>query len=211
MKSINQEINQILNKHLSIQKSLKRRIINIRSLAKHIIEDYGLKYSLDAVISAIRRYDLEHLSLLGSKEAEKYFSKMIIQTKDNVARIVLKDRAFKDVCADYLGKRILKANCRILKSKETITLIVAQKDLEQKLSLFKPTDISKTQKDLSEIRLQFPKDISNIKGIFARVASELATRDINIEDVFYGFPDILIYVKEDSLVKAHQALREIKK
>ena len=211
MKSINQEINNILNKHLSIQKSLKKGVVNVRSLAKHLIEEYNLKYTLDSVISAIRRFDLDEISLLGSKEADKYFSKMIISTKDNVARIVLKDRAFKDVCADFLGKRLLKANCRIIKSKETVTLIVAQKDLDKKLTLFKESDLITVQKNLSEIRLQFPKNVDKVKGIVARTASELAIRNINIIDVFYGIPDILIYVKEDDLVDAHKALREIKK
>ena len=210
MKSINQEINSILNKHISIQKSLKRGIINIRSLAKHIINEYELKYTLDSVISAIRRFDLDEMSLLASKKAEQHFSKMIIATKDNVSRIVLKDRAFKEICVDFLGKKILKTNCRILKSKETVTLIVSQKDLKKKLALFKEADIIETQKDLAEIRLKFPKDISKIKGIIARITSELTTRDINIEEIFYNIPDLLIYVKESNLVQAHHALREIK-
>ena len=211
MRSINQEINNILNKHFSIQKSLKRGLINVRSLAKYLIAEHNLKYNVDAVISAIRRFDLNDISLLASKETDHYFSKMIISTKDNVARIILKDRAFKDICADFLGKKILKENCRILKSKETVTLIISQTDLEAKLSLFKESDIIETQTNLSEIRLQFPKDISKTKGVISRIASELAVRDINIEEIFYNIPDLLIYVKEDNLVQAHQALREIKK
>ena len=211
MKSINQEINSILNKHLSIQKSLKRGVINVRSLAKHIIEEYNLKYTLDSVISAIRRFDLDEISLLGSKETNQQFSKMIISTKDNISRIILKDRAFKDVCADFLGKRILKANCRILKSKETVTLIVNQKGIDEKIALFKESEIIKIQKDLSEIRLQFPRDVSTIKGIVSRITSELSTRNINIEEFFYSMPDLLVYVKEADLVQAHHALREIKK
>ncbi len=209
MKSINQEINNILNKHISIQKCLKRGIINIRSLAKFLISEYGLRYTLDSVISAIRRFDLDEISLLSS-ETKKNFSKMTISTKDNVTRIILKDRAFKDICSDFLGKRVLKENCRVLKSKETVTLVVNQKDLEKKLALFKDSDIIEIQKDLSEIRLKFPKDISKIKGIVSRITSELATRDINIEEIFYNIPDLLIYVKETNLIQAHHALREIK-
>ena len=211
MKSINQEISHILSKHLSIQKSLRKGIVNIRALAKYLISEYDLKYTMDAVISAIRRFDLDDISLLASRETDHYFSKMIVSTKDNVTRIILKDRAFKDICADFLGKRILKENCRILKSKETVTLIISQTDLEAKLSLFKESDIIETQIKLSEIRLQFPKDISKTKGVISRIASELAVRDINIEEIFYNIPDLLIYVKEDNLVQAHQALREIKK
>ena len=210
MKSINQEIAMLLNKHLSILKCMKRGIINNRSLAKFLREEYSLKYSLDAVISAIRRFDLDDTSLMGNGELDQYFSKMIISTKDNVARLVLKDKAFKEICNDFLGKKILKENCRILKSKERVTIVINQKDFEDKIGLFKPQDIVRTQTDLSEIRLQFPKDISKKRGIVARITSELSMRNVNIEEFFYSIPDLLLYVKEENLVDAHQALRELK-
>ena len=136
MKSVNQEVHNIINKHISIQKSLKREIINIRSLAKYLISEYGLAYSLDAVISAIRRFDLDEFSILGSSKADKVFQNMSIFTKDNVARITLKDRSFKEVCEDFLNKKILKDNFRIVKGKEFLSLIINKKDLKKKLDLF---------------------------------------------------------------------------
>lgn len=211
MKSINREISNILNKHVSIQKCLKRKIINTRSLAKFIISEYNLKYSLDAVISAIRRYDLDNVSLIGSKGALKMFTKMSISTKDNVAKIVLRDRVFKEICNDFLSVKILKENVRLIKAKETLTLIVSQKDLQKKLDLFKASEVLTVEKNLAELRLHFPKNIQNIKGVIGRIGAELATHDINIEEVIYSMPDLLVYVKEKSLVDAHRALLELKK
>ncbi len=210
MKSVNQEIAEILQKDLALQKCLKRDLINTRSLARQLIKDHDLSYSIDAVISAIRRYDLENISLLSS-EAQNAFKKMSITTKDNVARLTLHDHAFSTIAQDTLNKKILKENIRLIKSKETITLLVSQKDIEQKISLFVKSDIINIQKDLTEIRLQFAQDIGHIKGIVARVASELALCDINIEEIIYSMPDLLLYVREQDLVSAHKALLEIKK
>ncbi len=210
MKSINQHIANLLNQDVAIQNCLKRDLINLRSLARLLIKEHSLTYSLDAVISAIRRYDLEDISLPTSIAAQKEFSQMVITTKDNVARLVLKDKAFAEICQDYLHKKILKENSRLIKSKETITLIINQKDVDQKISLFKKEDLLSTQKNLTEIRLQFGKDIGRIKGIVARISSELALRDINIEEVIYSMPDLLLYIKDDSVVSAHKALQEIK-
>lgn len=211
MKSINQEVANLLNKHISIQKCLKREIINIRALAKFLIKEYELAYPLDAVISAIRRYDLDNVSLISSQKAQEIFSQMLITTKDSIVRILLRERAFREVCEDFLNGKLLKENARMIKGKEVLTLVVSQKDLDQKLSLFKPGDILKVQKDLAEIRLHFPKTLHNVKGVVARITGELATREINIEEIIYSFPDILVYVKEDSLIEAHEALRKIKK
>ena len=210
MKSVNQEIAEILQKDLALQKCLKRDLINTRSLARQLIKDHDLSYSIDAVISAIRRYDLENISLLSS-EAQNAFKKMSITTKDNVARLTLHDHAFSTIAQVTLNKKILKENIRLIKSKETITLLVSQKDIEQKISLFVKSDIINIQKDLTEIRLQFAQDIGHIKGIVARVASELALCDINIEEIIYSMPDLLLYVREQDLVSAHKALLEIKK
>ena len=211
MKSINKEIHNLINKHISVQKSLKRAIVNIRSLAKFLIEEYNLYYSLDSVISAIRRYEVETISLISSKESEKVFTQMSISTKDNVAKIILKDKAFKEICEDFLGGKLLKENSRIVKGKERVTLIVSSKELNAKLGLFTKADILNVNDNLSEIRLHFPEDVTMQKGVLSRLSSELATRDINIIEIVISMPDILIYVEEKELVEAHHALREIKK
>jgi len=211
MKSINKEIHNLINKHISVQKSLKRGIANIRSLAKFLIKEYNLNYSLDSVISAIRRYEVETISLISSKESEKVFTQMSISTKDNVAKIILKDKAFKEICEDFLGGKLLKENSRIVKGKERVTLIVSSKELNAKLGLFTKADILNVNDNLSEIRLHFPEDVTMQKGVLSRLSSELATRDINIIEIVISMPDILIYVEEKELVEAHHALREIKK
>jgi len=210
MASINQEINNLLNQYLSIQKCLKRSIVNTRALAKFLVNEHDLKYPLDAVISAIRRYDLEKVSLLGFIEINKLFSTMVVTTKDNVAMIVLRDKVFKDVCDDFLNRKTLKENLRIVKSKEVLSLVVKQKDLDAKLALFKPNEILNVHKNLSEIRIEFAKDITQVKGIVARISAELAMRNVNIEGVIYGVKDLLLYVKEGNLISSLQALRGVR-
>ena len=210
MKSVNQEIAAILNKDVALQKCLKRDIINTRALAQAILKEHLLTYSLDAIISAIRRYDLEDISLLNSKESKEAFSKMLISTKDNVTMIVIQDALFQTVAQDFLNEKKLKDNIRIVKGKETVSLFVNQKDLDLKLKLFPASQTIEVQKNLSEIRLHFQGDVRKIKGIVARVTSELAMLDINIEQIFYTFPDVLLYVKEGDLVKAHQSLLTLK-
>ncbi len=209
MKSVNQEIAEILQKDIALQKCLKRDLINTRSLARQLIKDHNLSYSIDAVISAIRRYDIETISLLSS-QAQNAFKKMSITTKDNLTRLTLHDHAFTAIAQDTITKKILKENIRLIKSKETITLLISQKDVDKKIALFEKNDIINIQKDLTEIRLQFAQDIGHIKGIVARVASELALCDINIEEIIYSMPDLLLYVRDEDLVDAHKALLEIK-
>ncbi|MBI2572286.1 hypothetical protein HYV86_00335 [Candidatus Woesearchaeota archaeon] len=211
MKSVQQQVQQILDKDIAVQKCLKQDLINTRALARYLIKEHGLSCDTDAAISAIRRYDLEGVSTMVPKEAADIFNKMSITTKDEVARIVLREKAFSEVCADFIGKKLLKDNVRLMRSKETITLIVSQRELEKKLAIFKPADVLEVHKDLCEIRMHFPKTVDKIKGIFARITAELALNDINIEEMIYSVPDWLIYVKQESLIEAHKSLLELKK
>ncbi len=208
--SINKEVSRILGRDIAILKCMMRGLINSRALARYIIKTYELSYSFEAVVSAVRRYN-EYRLLQASDEVKNIFKGVLVSTKDNVARVVVKDNAFTDICRDFLQGKRLKVNCRIIKSKETVTLILSQKDLEDKLSLFRRTDILAVQKDLSEIRLHFGKDFTGMKGIMARIAGELALQEVNIEDLLCSIPDILIYVKEESIISAHKSLMELKK
>jgi hypothetical protein len=210
MSSINQEIAKLINHHISIQKSLKRDIVNLRGLAKFLISRYQLTYPVDGVISAIRRYDLGDFSDEKVEAMQEVFSKLLLTTKDNVARIILKDSVFDKIGKDYLGDNILKKNLRIIKAKEQITLLVNQKNIEDKLALFDKEDIIQVHEGLSEIRIQFQKDVTFFKGIISRITSELATRNVNVVDIIFSVPDILVYVKEEDLLEALESLRKIK-
>ncbi|PIZ52282.1 hypothetical protein COY27_00775 [Candidatus Woesearchaeota archaeon CG_4_10_14_0_2_um_filter_33_13] len=210
MSSINVEIANLLNKHVSIQKNLKRDLINTRALAKFLAETYTLNYPLDAIISAIRRYDGGFFSDENYAETRKILSHMLITTKDNVAMIVMNDENFNKVCDDYLNAQVLKANLRLVKSKEELTIFINQKELEKKTALFNKNDILSFQKNLSEIRLQFSQDIIQLKGLMARITAEITTRNINIVYIIPSRLELLIYVKEEDLIAAIEALRKIK-
>ena len=57
---------------------------------------------------------------------------------------------------------------------------------------------------------EFQKDITFVKGIVSRISAELATMDINVVDIIFSMPDILVYVKEEDMLQALDALRKIK-
>ena len=61
MTSINHTVWKLLADDISVQKNIERGIINIRGLARFLIDKHGLHASMDAVISAIRRYETESI------------------------------------------------------------------------------------------------------------------------------------------------------
>ena len=49
---------RVIDTDISLKKDVSRSVINVRALAKYIINKYKLNVSLDSVISAIRRYHI---------------------------------------------------------------------------------------------------------------------------------------------------------
>jgi hypothetical protein len=207
--TVNTEVWKILAEDLSVQKDLKRGLINIRALARHLIQDKGISGSIDAVISAIRRFENESDLAVQVKDTEKVFENAIITTKSNVASMTLSDRQFKVIANDFLGDKKLKENFRLLKSKENIRIFLNQKDFELKKKLFLMKDLRYVDLDLAEMRIEFPKDVHEAVGIMSRIGQELALSNVCVYGFIEAMPEILIYVKMKDLAVAHDVLLEL--
>ena len=85
---ITQDIWKLLRSDLAVQKDLNRGLINVRALARHLIEKHGLEASLDSVISAIRRFEAKKFA-----EDERKLAKVLknakISTRNNIACFTL--------------------------------------------------------------------------------------------------------------------------
>ena len=206
MSSVNIIVWRLIAEDVSIQKNLTRDLINIRALARYLITKHHLKVSLDAVISAIRRYESDAAFSDNTAEIDAVFQSAIIMTKNHVACITLKDAEYKTISADYVGQNTLKENFRLIKSKEVVKIFVNQKDLDAKLQLFDKDNILSVTKDLAEIRVTTHAKAAETVGVLARLSHEIALHDVCIYDIIWAVPEFLIYVKSDDLVRSHKAV-----
>ena len=202
---INQHVWKLIYHDPSLTKNLKLKLTNHRALANYLIKTHKLTATLDAVISAIRRIDLDDVPLLSHK-IEDVFKGVAIITKTQMASMTLKEVSYKNIVEDYIHHAILRKNYRLLKSKNYLKLILEQKDIDKKIKVFPHNEIIAINKDLGEIRLTFTKDITKMKGVLARITGELALNNVNVEEIVICIPEILIYVKENELLTAHQSL-----
>jgi len=208
--NINRHIWNIISRDIAVQKCLSAGIVNNRALAKHLIEKYSLSFSLDSVLSAVRRYTVEEEFEEHTKEIEKAMQSMIVLTKNNIASIKLKSDAFTNIANDFLTKLSLKHNFRMAKTKEFIKIMVNQKDLDKKKATFDKEYLIEIKKDLCEIRIMLEKDATYLRGFLSRISSELTLHNVNIQDIIIAVPEILIYVEEENLVTAQKCLMELR-
>lgn len=204
--NINQVVWQILKSDLAIQKDLQRKLLNTRALAKYIITKYLLNTSLDSVISSIRRFQSQEKFKEDEKALLSCFEGAVVSTKNNVVCLTLNMRPsdfFKKFCT------VKKPSLRITTGSRDVKLIIEHPKLNDVKKAFNKEEIKKIQANLSEINVKLSAKSLERKGVLARIASEIALANINLQEMVVCPPEFLIYVKEKDIVKAHEAILKL--
>ncbi len=205
--STNQVIWTLLQKDLAVQKDLARGLVNTRALAKYLLEQHNLSAGIDAVISAIRRFESQHLFEKEEKALEQVFQHGIVSTKNNVACITL-DLGFRKL-VQRLSATERVPHCKIVTGRNALKLVVDNPEFAYVKSLFADDEIQKVENDLSEISVVVSPQAVKTKGVMARIANELSLANINISELLVCPPEFLIYVKERDIVKAHESVLKL--
>ncbi len=202
--NINQTIWKVIQSDLAVQKDLARKIINMRALAKYLIKKYGLTFSLDGVISAIRRFQGQEDFKEDEESLLHIFKESVVSTRNNVASITVSMGAkefFSKMCA--LTNHF---NFRLAIGENKIKLIVDNLELDKAKKMFSQEEVQKVEEGLSEITVKVSETALQTKGVLARISSELALANINISEIVICPPEFFIYVKQKDIVKAHDSI-----
>jgi len=208
MTNIRREVERIIEHDAVIKKGLRRDIINIRGLAKFIQKKISQNASLDAIISAIRRYPLKEESIRFSK-IEWLMKNCKLSLKNKIADIALvNDTEIHEI----FGKipPLIKFNTgeifRLIVAVQSIKLIADEKNLDKILNQFPEDKIIKIIKNLSEIIVTFPKEAEGTPGILSNISTELALNDINIVEIMSSIPELILIVDEKDASKCYECL-----
>lgn len=206
------EVWKILDNNPSIRTEMNRGLINISALARYIINEKKLNASLDAIISAIRRYEFDKNDDI-FKNAYKILGHTVnISTKSNLAEIsLIKDDDVQQLLPKLFDiiKYIRGDVLRVTQANESIRLLIDEKNMENVLKLFPKNKIISKEKDLGEVNIYIHPKMQTTPGILATIANELALHKINIVEFMTCPPEMICVVKKDDLIKASNVLYKL--
>lgn len=213
MTNITQTIWNLISQDPSVQKNLQKNLINIRALAKHLINQHGLKASIDSVISAIRRYPTSKNFKENVSELKEVFVGANIATKNNLACMILRNQSEIQKYLSEITKLTdfeKRETLRMIKGKNNLKVITDMVSIQKLKSIFPKEENIEVKENLSEIRV-LTQDIKadKTKGVAARISNELLTNDININELIFCVPEIIIYVEQKDLLKAHESILQL--
>jgi len=209
MKNIQLEVTRLIDNNIAVRKLLKEDLINVRALARKFLKEYQLDCSIEAVISAIRRYEA------GRKETDylpiiyKMLKKAKLSTRMKLSSILLRKnqyvreklpRIFSLV--DFEGGDTL----RIFEVSKYIKIILEEKLITSIKKIFRDSDIVLIEDNLSELDIFYDVDITKTPGVFATLSNELAANNISIVDSMICYNEHIIIVLEKDTQQAFNVL-----
>jgi aspartokinase len=213
MKKIRQttinNIKEFLDKEPYIRKLMRIKLINITALARYIIKVKKLDMTLDAVVSAIRRYDFKGTKIIYDKALNLIHQTRSISVKNKLASIsLIKDSDIQRLLPllfsmiRYTQGDIL----RIVQADESIRIFINEKNFEKVLKIFPEDKIICIDRNLAEINIHLHPEAKNIIGIASIITNEFALNDINILDSMSSFPESMWFVDEKDASKAYDVI-----
>lgn len=209
MAGIQTEVNRFIDNNLAIKKNLKDGLINIRALSRRILADSRLGCSIDAVISAIRRYDNKVESKKYSAAINRLLAHAKLASKTRLASVLIKKNSstrnklahiFPGI--DFEGGDTL----RIFEVTKYIKLIIDDRALQSVNRLFAPGEVLLVEKGLGELAIVYDEDITKIPGLFATVSNELAMNDISIVDSMICYNEHIVIVNEPDIQRTFDVI-----
>jgi hypothetical protein len=191
-----------------VREAMARGFVNNRALAQWIIATYGLDASVASVLSAFRR--LEEKGTTDSyAQARKILKNSYVNTRARRAAIVAPNSPTVHEKLPQVMKSVQYSkgeSIRLLSYDDQITIIMDDSNLDKILNILGERNVEKVKRGLVELDVIIPIDAPDIPGTHPLVSNALAVRKINLEETYTGPHHEVIFVKEEDLLPAFDAL-----
>lgn len=211
MADLRRRIEHLIETDPVIRRGLQRGIVNSRALARRIREEDVPESSLGAILGIIRRYSP------GSETGDdlrRTFRECELVLRSKIGDLAVENGPdiMKRV-AEFAGtiRTTRGENLRVMVGMKAIRVIADQKALDGFRQTLSPKEIISYSANLAEISLLLPKEAMETKGIFAKIATELALNDINLVGIMCCAPEDVLLVTERDAPRALETLQRMQK
>ena len=210
--NIREAVWKFIDTDISLKKDLSRKIVNIRSLAKYIISAQKLNISLDAVISAIRRYRLDAKKGEDTNSIHSVLKQARVAVRTKMSSLLLKRTDFvktklgrPDKLMEFQGHDVI----RVLEGSQALTIVIDQKNFEKIKSAFPKDILLEENKKVGMIEINYPRILKKTPGVFSVIYNELAEHDISIIDALISSNEHILIIEEEKLLKAFELIQKL--
>jgi aspartokinase len=208
MTQIQKEVDNYINKNIDIQRAIQNEIISIRKLARLIAKEIKTSQT-EAIVSAIRRYQKTNENPSSYKHALNIVKQSKISTKSDIVSLAVeKDNNLIKILPQLF--KLINYNksevLRIIQAEESIKIIIDRSNFDKLTNLIPKDKIIHIEENLAEINLHLHQKATATSGIISVIFSELMINNINILEAMSCVPEMILFVREEELLKAYSVL-----
>ena len=205
--SIAERTREYIDAHPSIKDCMSKDLINYSSLARQIMKDLSVNNE-EAVMIACRRYamKLSNHDYEGSILKVLSNSRLVLKTKISI--ITAKNDWNVLQSLEVIFSKLLneKSAMQIIQGQQAITVICDENLMNDVIGAIRTENVVKTRTNLVEISVRSPEHISDVSGVFAYLANNLADGGINVIESVSVFTDTIFIIDETDMINAYSIL-----
>jgi hypothetical protein len=205
-KSVAQSVRSYIDARPVVRDALGLGIVNLSALTRRIRDETGLGTE-EAVLVACRRYKAPHASPDYQAAIRRVLDKSKLEVRTKVATLTaypnLKTFARLEKALAALQGR--SHPIHVLHGSESVTLITDEALIDEMESVMGDETI-KVRKGLVELNIRSPDSVEDVPGIVAFLASSLAAKGINFNEVVSCYKDNIFLIDEADLFPAFEVL-----
>jgi hypothetical protein len=211
MSQLEQNFRQYLSTHPETEKCYVSGLINRRSLARHLINQHiAASNQLEAVIAMLRRFEFKK----ERKERSDYFEDIKVNIKDKILILEFeKDKQLMQKLQNLIAHTSYDKGdtLKIVIGTAAIKIFIDKENEDKLKDLFRQFKLKNRFDMISELSIMFSDKATNAKGILSTITTELYINDVSINELLTGAPELLIYLKEDYVIKAYEIIKRLAK
>jgi len=199
-----------LNRNTDIKRNISRGVINIRALAKFILnENPELNLSQTGVITALRRYVEDADFDQKQKSLDKIFQNTKLEMSfGNVIMHIDKTESSINALIDLLKKLNFngKGHLNIVMGEASFAMMFDNEVYDLVSKQFENENIIKEINKVGKVTLKLDPAVMETPNVFATILNGVGINDINVLDSITKRERFMIFVKEEELMKTCNVL-----
>src|SRR3989338_2192302 len=212
MASIASIVERLVREKPSLEYSLKIGVISYMRLARYlhpeVEREIGREAAVPAILMALQRMGSAHVK----HEGEHAYRIKNLSTRGGMADIsIAKSARVKEIVGKV--QEVMEAergeSANFVHGNNELTMIFSSSKFREVKGILKGEKIREEIGGLPQLSILFDEKRADTPGLIALILKELAWREINVVEVVSTYTELGIIVREDDIVDAYKAVREL--
>lgn len=211
--SVSEATRKVVSRYPFIRESLREGMVNYRALARRIMEEVSEEcrrtVSIDAIVTAARRYREELSEMPDEKMIDRVMARGRVSMRGNVGIVATGGGWDSTQRLRKIAEEVSEVEPLHIVEGRRLTTVVADQGDVKKIAEAIEDEVIFVKEDLSSVTVISPEEITEVPGVIAKMAQRLLGEGINVVEMMSSHTDTIFILRREDAIKALRALEDL--